>query len=185
MERFLKEIRIHGRGGQGAGILAELIGKAAFLEGKWPQAMAFFGAERRGAPVEAFARISDREILVRSRVYEPDYVVVLDPTLFEIVEVSKGLKRDGTLMVNAPDRPQLPESGYRVILVDATSIALELKLVIAGQPVVNTAMLGAFAKATHEITLQSAERVVLDEWPGEIGKRNVKAVRAAYNKVGA
>lgn len=186
MEKILKEIRFHGRGGQGAVILAQLTVKAAFLEGKWPQAMVLFGAERRGAPVEAFARISDREILVRSRVYEPDYVVVLDPSLFEALDVTHGLKKKGGLLVNSAKEPRLPESfpkGERVVShVDATGIALELDLVVAGQPVVNTAMLGAFAKITKEIGLESAVKVVREEWPGDVGDLNSRAVRLAYDR---
>jgi pyruvate ferredoxin oxidoreductase gamma subunit len=187
VEKILKEIRFHGRGGQGAVILAQLTARAAFLEGKWPQAMAFFGAERRGAPVEAFSRISDQEILLRSRVYEPDYVVVLDNSLLEVMNVLDGLKEGGGLLSNCVDRHKLPEKfaqrGNKLYFVDATSIALELNLVVAGQPVVNTAMLGAFAKATEEIRLQSAEQVVRQEWPGEIGELNSKAVRLGHDRL--
>lgn len=187
--KILREIRFHGRGGQGAVILAQLTAKAAFMEGKWPQAMAFFGAERRGAPVEAFSRISDQEILVRSKVYEPDYVVVLDHSLVEALHVIDGLKENGGFLVNFTEKPNLPESfsqrKIRTYFVDATGIAIELNLVVAGQPVVNTAMLGALAKATGEIELESAERVVQDEWPGEIGELNSKAVRLGHDRLTA
>lgn len=165
-------------------ILAQLMAKAAFLEGKWPQAMVFFGAERRGAPVEAFARISDKEILARSKVYEPDYVVVLDPSLFEALDVTQGLKDQGTLLINSAKKLELQgkyPSGGRTYYVDATGIALQLNLIVAGQPVVNTAMLGAFAKATEEIRLESAEKVVREEWPGDIGELNANAVKLAYD----
>jgi 2-oxoacid:acceptor oxidoreductase gamma subunit (pyruvate/2-ketoisovalerate family) len=187
VEKILREIRFHGRGGQGAVILAQLTARAAFLEGKWPQAMAFFGAERRGAPVEAFSRISDQEILLRSKVYEPDYVVVLDHSLLEVMNVIDGLKERGGLLVNCAEKPKLlepfTERKNRLYFVDATGIALELSLIVAGQPVVNTAMLGAFAKATGEIKLQSAEQVVRQEWPGEIGELNSKAVRLGYDRL--
>ena len=187
MEKFLKEIRFHGRGGQGAVILAQLTAKADFLEGKWPQAMAFFGAERRGAPVEAFSRISDQEILIRSKVYEPDYVVVLDHSLLEALSVTDGLKRGGRLLINSTEKPKLPESfgkeGNKAYLVDATGIALELNLVVAGQPVVNTAMLGAFSKCTGEVKLESTEEVVRQEWPGKVGELNSQAVRLGYDRV--
>jgi len=187
VKKILKEIRFHGRGGQGAVILAQLTAKAAFIEGKWPQAMVLFGAERRGAPVEAFARISDQEILLRSRVYEPDYVVVLDPSLFEALDVTYGLKEGGCLLINSPEKPKLPESFLKrknkVSFVDATRVALELELVLAGQPIVNTAMLGAFAKTTGEIRLGSAERAVREEWPGDVGELNSRAVRLAYDRV--
>jgi len=187
VRKILREIRFHGRGGQGAVILAQLTAKAAFAEGKWPQAMAFFGAERRGAPVEAFSRISDHEILIRSKVYEPDYVVVLDPSLLETSNVTEGLKEKGSLIVNSPRKPDLPESfagrGNKGYFVDATNIALGLNLIVAGQPVVNTAMLGAFAKVTGEIGLESAERAVRQEWPGPAGETNSKAVSLGYEQV--
>ena len=187
MKKILREVRFHGRGGQGAVILAQLTAKAAFMEGKWPQAMAFFGAERRGAPVEAFLRISDKEILIRSKVYEPDYVVVLDHSLLEVLNVIDGLKEGGGLLVNSVEKPILPESfskrKNRLYFVDATDIALELNLIVAEQPVVNTAMLGGFAKATGEIKLQSAEWAVRQEWPGEIGELNSKAVRLGYDRL--
>jgi len=187
VRKILREIRFHGRGGQGAVILAQLTAKAAFAEGKWPQAMAFFGAERRGAPVEAFSRISDHEILIRSKVYEPDYVVVLDPFLLETLNVTEGLKEGGSLLVNSAEKPDLPKSfaeqGKKAYFVNATSIALELNLIVAGQPVVNTAMLGAFAKVTGEIRLESAEQVVRQEWPGAAGEINSRAVRFGYELV--
>ncbi len=97
----MKEIRIHGRGGQGSVTAAELIAVAAFEDGKWSQAFPYFGTERRGAPVTAFARISDRKIRVRSQVYEPDYVIVQDPSLLSSVDVASGLKSDGLIIVNS------------------------------------------------------------------------------------
>jgi len=187
VKKILKEIRFHGRGGQGAVILAQLTAKAAFTEGKWPQAMAFFGAERRGAPVEAFSRISDHEILIRSKVYEPDYVVVLDHSLLETSNVTEGLKEEGSLIVNSPRKPDLPKSfaerGNKAYFVDATNIALDLSLIVAGQPVVNTAMLGAFAKVTGVIRLESAEQAVRQEWPGPAGETNSRAVSLGYEQV--
>ncbi|MEM4598264.1 MAG: 2-oxoacid:acceptor oxidoreductase family protein, partial [Candidatus Diapherotrites archaeon] len=91
----LKEVRIHGRGGQGAVTSSQVLAVAAFYDGKYCQAFPSFGVERRGAPVEAFTRISDKPILVRNHVYFPDFVLVLDPTLADCVDVSKGLKKDG------------------------------------------------------------------------------------------
>ena len=123
----LREIRIHGRGGQGGVTAAQLIAEAAFREGKHVVAFPFFGAERRGAPVKAFARISDEPIYVRSQVYEPDVVLVLDPSLLGLVDVTEGLKEDGIVVLNSPKRPQEIDIGpYRVATVDATGIAIEL-----------------------------------------------------------
>jgi len=178
---MLTEIRIHGRGGQGGVTAAELLACAAFKEGKQVQAFSFFGAERRGAPVKAFARISDEAILIRSQVYNPDYVMVLDSTLLQVVNVTEGLKKDGIIIINTTKKPNEFElEGYRVAVVDATGIALELKLMVAGLPVVNTTMLGAFARATDEVRLESVMEAIKEEWPGPKGENNAKGAALAY-----
>jgi len=180
----LKEIRIHGRGGQGGVTAAEMLARAAFKEGRWVQAFPFFGAERRGAPVKAFARISEEPILIRSQVYNPDYVVVLDSTLLQVIDVTEGLKKDGVIIVNATRKPgELNLKGYRVATVDATGIALELKLLVAGLPVLNTPMLGAFAGATEEIKLETVMETIKEEWPGAIGERNAEGAALAYKRL--
>lgn len=182
--RMLKEIRIHGRGGQGGVTAAELLARVAFKEGKWVQAFPFFGAERRGAPVKAFARIADEAIFVRSQIYNPDFVMVLDPTLIEVEDVTEGLKKGGTLVINTSKKPEeLNAEGYRVATVDATGIALELKLLVAGLPVVNTTMLGAFARATGEVRLVTVMETIREEWPGSAGEKNAKAAGLAYEKL--
>lgn len=181
---MLKEIRIHGRGGQGGVTAAEVLASAAFKEGKWVQAIPFFGAERRGAPVKAFARLSDEPILVRSQVYNPDYVMVLDETLLDIVDVAEGLKKDGIVIVNTTKKPeQISLKQGRVATVDATGIALELQLVVAGLPVLNTTMLGAFARATDEIKLESVIKAIKEEWSGAAGEKNAKAAALAYERL--
>jgi len=180
----LKEIRIHGRGGQGGVTAAELLARAAFKEGKWVQAIPFFGAERRGAPVKAFARLADEPILIRSQVYSPDYVIVLDSTLLEIVDVTEGLKRDGIIIINTTKKPEdVNIKQGRLATVDATGIALELQLLVAGLPVLNTTMLGAFAKATGEIKLESILEVIRLEWAEAAGEKNAKAAALAYERL--
>jgi len=182
--RVLKEISIHGRGGQGGVTAAEMLARAAFKEGKWVQAIPFFGAERRGAPVKAFVRLSNEPILVRSQVYSPDYVVVLDSALLEIVNVAEGLKNNGIIIINTMKNPKdINIKGGRVATVDATGIALELKLLVAGLPVLNTPMLGAFAKATEEVKLESVLEVIKLEWPGATGEKNAKAAALAYERL--
>ncbi|MCD6445426.1 pyruvate ferredoxin oxidoreductase subunit gamma [Candidatus Bathyarchaeota archaeon] len=181
---MLKEIRIHGRGGQGAVTAAQLLAHAAFLEGKWVQAFPYFGAERRGAPVKAFARISDEPILVHSQVYNPDYIVVLAPKLQEVVDVTEGLKKDGLILINTRKKPEEVDlKNWRIATVDATGIALELNLLVAGQPVVNTSILGAFAKATGEVKLESVLKVIRETWSGSMGERNAKAAELAYERL--
>ena len=180
----LKEIRFHGRGGQGAVTAAELLAKAVFNEGRYVQAFALFGAERRGAPVKAFARIDDREILIRSQIYNPDYVVVLDSGLLGIIDVTEGLKEGGLVLINTRKSSEEIQLGrnYRLATVDATSIALELSLLVAGLPVVNTAILGAFARATDEVELESVIHVIKEEWPGKVGEKNAYAAELAFQK---
>jgi 2-oxoacid:acceptor oxidoreductase gamma subunit (pyruvate/2-ketoisovalerate family) len=181
---MLKEIRIHGRGGQGGVTAAELLAKAAFKEGKWVQAFPFFGAERRGAPVKAFTRISDKPILIRSQIYNPDYVIVLDHTLLDVVDVTEGMKENGILIINTTKKPhQMNLKGLRVATVDATKIALQLKLLVAGLPVLNTPILGAFAKATEEVKLESVVEAIREEWPGAAGEKNAKAAMLAYERL--
>ena len=181
---MIKEIRIHGRGGQGGVTLAELIARAAYKEGKWVQAFPYFGAERRGAPVKAFARISDEPILVRSQIYNPDYIIVLDESLLDVANVTEGLKENGTIIINTTLRPEeVNISGYKIATVDATGIALELDLLVAGLPVVNTAMAGAFAKATGEITIESVVEAIKEEWKGAAGEKNAKAAILAYERL--
>lgn len=184
VETLLKEIRIHGRGGQGGVTAAELLAHAAFIEGKWVQAFPYFGAERRGAPVKAFARISDQPILVHSQIYNPDYVIVLDPVIYKFVDVTEGLKKDGTIIMNTAKNPEEVElKNWRIATVDATGIALELNLLVAGTPVVNSAIIGAFAKAAGEIKLQSVLKVIREAWPGAAGEKNARAAELAYNRL--
>ena len=107
------EIRFHGRGGQGAVTSAELAALAAIEEGKYAQAFPSFGPERRGAPVMAFVRISDKPIVTREKVYTPDYVIVLDPTLLKLVNVEAGLKKGGTIIVNSTKSAARDPQGNR------------------------------------------------------------------------
>jgi len=180
----LKEIRIHGRGGQGSVTAAEVLVHAAFFEGKWVQAFPYFGAERRGAPVKAFARISSEPLLVHSQVYSPDYVIVLDPYIYKVVEVTEGMRKNGILVMNTKKRPEeIGLGGWRVATVDATGIALELNLLVAGSPVVNTSILGAFAKATGEVRLDNVLKAVRETWSGGAGEKNARATELAYERL--
>ncbi|UCC32865.1 MAG: pyruvate ferredoxin oxidoreductase subunit gamma [Candidatus Bathyarchaeota archaeon] len=180
----MREIRIHGRGGQGGVTAAELLARAAFAEGKWAQSFAFFGAERRGAPVEAFLRIADKPNPIRSRIYHPNYVLVFDPKLLEIVDIADGLKEDGMIIMNTAKTPDETDIvGQRVATVDATGIALELELLVAGLPVVNTAMTGAFAKASGEVRLKFLTETIRKQWSGSAGEKNAEAAVRAYKKL--
>lgn len=172
------EIRFHGRGGQGAVTAAEILAKAAFEDGKYCQAFPFFGAERKGAPVMAFTRISDKPIKKRYQIYNPDYVVVLDKTLLEAVDVLSGLKEEGKIIINSNNEVDLGKD-VESFNIDATGIALD----ILGVPIVNTVMLGALARITGIVSIDSIEKVTKETFPGRIGEKNAKATKIAYEKV--
>ncbi|MEE9323265.1 MAG: pyruvate ferredoxin oxidoreductase subunit gamma [Candidatus Aenigmarchaeota archaeon] len=170
------EIRVHGRGGQGAVTAAELIAVSAFKDGKFSQAFPKFGPERRGSPLESFCRISDEFINLRTEIYTPDHVIVLDDSLPKVVDITEGLSRKGVILINS-DR-KVSFNHYKVYTVNATKIALE----ILGRPIVNTVMLGAFAKATNLITLKSLIDSIKERFKGDIRKKNIKAVKRAYEE---
>lgn len=176
------EIRIHSRGGQGGVTASKLLAQAAFLEGKYSTAFPLYGAERRGAPVTSFTRISDHDIKVVSQIYDPDIVVVLDDSIMDLVDVTEGLKDGGLLLVNTDNGDKLkgPKYGkFRVARVNVTDIALSLGLVLSGNPILNTPILGALARL-GVVKLESAEKAIRDMFEDE---RNVKAARVAYEKV--
>jgi pyruvate ferredoxin oxidoreductase gamma subunit len=173
------EIRLHGRGGQGSVTAAELLAVAAFDDGREAQAFPAFGVERRGAPVQAFCRISNGTIRIRSQVYAPDYVVVQDPTLMDTVDVLAGVKSDGTVLINTertPDELSL-DTPARVVTFPATRIALEE----LGRPIMNTAILGAFSGVSGAISFEAIERSIRHRFSGELGEKNVQAARRAYD----
>jgi pyruvate ferredoxin oxidoreductase gamma subunit len=178
----LTEIRWHGRGGQGAVTSAELLALAAIEEGKFAQAFPSFGPERRGAPVLAFNRVSESEhIRTRAAVTQPDIVVVLDPGLLGIIDVTSGLKDGGTLIVNSSKRLvdiKLEIGGpWRLAVVNATTIALELLKV----PIVNTTMLGALVKTTDIVKLDSLLGPIEERF-GKLAQRNIEACKKAYEE---
>jgi len=177
------EIRFHGRGGQGAVTSAELLAVAAINEGKYAQAFPSFGPERRGAPVMAFSRVDDRPIRLRSQIYEPDVVLVLDPSLVNIMDVTVGLKEGGTVVVNTPvpvdtlaERLNIRKG--KIGVVDATTIARKY----LGRPIMNTTMLGALIRATGVVNIEHMDEPLRHRF-GPIAGRNQEAMRAAYEAV--
>ncbi len=178
------EIRFHGRGGQGTVVAAELLARAAFLEGKSVQSFPFFGVERRGAPVTAFSRIDDKPIRRRTSITTPDIVVVLDPALLRGEPVTAGAKPGGLLLVNTdrtPDRLGIPFNG-RVATVDATGIAIAHGLGSLTQPIVNTAILGALARVGGFVRIESVVEAIKGAAPAK-PEENAAAARDAYDKV--
>jgi len=178
------EIRIHGRGGQGAVIASKLLASAFFKEGKYVQSFPTFGVERRGAPVAAFVRVDDEPILIRSQIYEPDHIIVLDPTLIEAIDVTQGLREGGWVLINTGRKPEeFKKLGrYRVATVNASGIAVSHRLGSKTHPIVNTAILGAFARATGLIRIEPILEAISEEVP-VAPESNVKAAKEAYSSV--
>ena len=171
------EIRIHSRGGQGGVTAARLIALAAFRDGKYATACPFYGAERRGAPVVSFVRIDDRPIKVYSQIRAPDLVVVLDSSVMDVVDVLSGLKKDGSVLLNASHPVQLDD--WPVYTVDLTGIALRENLVVAGSPILNTPVLGALARIGI-VSINSVKLAIREMFTDE---RNVQAAETAYQEL--
>jgi pyruvate ferredoxin oxidoreductase gamma subunit len=181
------EIRIHGRGGQGAVTAAEMLSVAAFAEGWHAQAFPTFGSERTGAPVVAFCRLDDRPIRLREPITEPDALIVQDPTLLHQVSLFEGLGPHVYVLVNT-GRP-LAELGIgdvvdrldpqRVVSVPATDLAREH----LGRPLPNAALLGGFAALTGRVSLDAVLAAIRDRFPGQVGVRNARAAQAAHDLV--
>ncbi len=181
------QVRIHGRGGQGVVSASELLSVAAFEEGKYSQSFPSFGSERMGAPVQAFARISDKPITTREPVMEPDMLIIQDPTLFLAVNVFEGANTDGFLLINSAKTPQ--ELGIEdmtnqyppnhVMTLPATELAMKY----IKQPKPNTILLGAFAALTQIVNLPALEKAILDKFPKRIADPNITATKAGYNLI--
>lgn len=179
----MKQIRIHGRGGQGVVTAAELIAIAAFNDGKEAQAFPSFGVERTGAPIEAFARIDDKPIRTREHVYEPDVLIVQDPTLLGTVDVGHGCGGYTLAIINTTKSKKeiklnLPPDN--IYPLDATKIALD----VLGRNIVNTVILGAFAKAAGLVSLDALKQAIRQKFAAKgekIINSNLKAIEQAYN----
>lgn len=178
------EIRFHGRGGQGAVVASKILAVAFFHERYHVQSFPAFGVERRGAPILAFLRVDRQPIELRTNIYEPDHLVILDPTLVGAVDVTSGLKEGGWILINTARAPrEYPElRAFRVATVDATSIALRNGLGSRTNPIVNTAMIGAFSRATSLVGIDSVALAIREEVPLKKGE-NAKAARDAYKEV--
>ena len=181
------QIRIHGRGGQGVVSASELLSVAAFEEGKYSQSFPSFGSERMGAPVQAFARISDVPITTREPVMEPDMLIIQDPTLFNAVNVFDGANTDGFLLINSTRTPQ--ELGIEqmtskyptnhVITIPATELAM--KYIKQAKP--NTVLLGAFAALSHMVNIPALENSIRGKFSPRIAEPNIVATKAGYNLI--
>ncbi|MBU2519807.1 MAG: 2-oxoacid:acceptor oxidoreductase family protein, partial [Nanoarchaeota archaeon] len=151
--------------------------KAAGKDGKYTQAFGAYGPERRGAPVRAFCRIDDKPVVIRSHVQNPDYVIVLDPSLLGLPEVTEGLKTETKIMINGEKRDLNVTN--EVHFFDASSLALNL----IGKEIVNTAMLGVFSKVSNLVSLDSIKKAIEDNFPDKLAESNKKLVEESYNGV--
>lgn len=186
----LTEIRWHGRAGQGIVTAGELLAESALKHDMYFQAFPDYGPERMGAPIKSYTRISDEPIDVHYQILNPEIVVVVNPNLLGVENVTEGLVENGILIVNSPESPAkiralvgLENSKIKVFTVDATGIALEaLKRDIPA-----TIMLGAIVRASGVVDLHDAVEVVKEKLGeklrGEVVDANVKALHRAYDEV--
>lgn len=182
MEKKLQEITVLSRGGQGGILGNKLLGKVAFKDGfKDIIAIPIIGAERRGAPIRAYLRISDTYIRRIDAIKNPEYYLVLDETLLTYPQISESIN-ESTVIINTEHGVKYKNlKATRIFQVPATRIAVDLNLRVAGQPVVNVAMIGAFAKASGLITLGSIESIITDEFKDK-GPLNYEAAKRAYEQ---
>lgn len=177
----MKEIRIHARAGQGAITTAALLGYAYFLKGMYPYAFPHFGAARMGAPMNAFVRVDSKPVRLRSQIYEPDYIIIVDLTLMRGFNCLAGLKEDGVAIIDERKGLEIPKPKLKqkIYLVPATKIALET----LGRPLSNTALLGAYAAATGEIDLDTLLEAIKKRFLGRAQEGNIKAVKQGYEYI--
>ena len=180
---MLAEIRWHGRGGQGIVSVSRLLAEAALMDKKYVQSFPEFGPERSGAPVRGFTRISDDPISVHSQIYNPNVVVVVDPTLLN-ANVIAGLAANGTIIANTERSSDelkkiLSVSDARVYTINAIRIAMD----VLGRPIYNTAMLGALIKVVPLTSFESIAEVVRLRFPGTLGEKNVATAKRAFEEV--
>jgi 2-oxoacid:acceptor oxidoreductase gamma subunit (pyruvate/2-ketoisovalerate family) len=185
MLKKILEVRWHGRGGQGAWTASELLARAAIAEGKHVQCFPEFGPERMGAPVTAFTRISTEPIQIHCAVYNPDVVAVLDPTLLKTVKVADGLNEEGgNIIINSKEEPaevrkMLNTDRGKVWTVPASDISMK----ILGMPITNTAMLGAVARVSGIVSLETIEKMINERFRPDVAVKNYAVVKEAYEEV--
>jgi len=182
------QIRWHGRGGQGAKTAAGMVAEVAITAGRYAQGAPEYGAEREGAPIKAYTRISEKPIRVHDAIYYPNVVLVLDETLMESESVDEGLSEDGVLLVNtkrspAEIRARLKLKGRRLHTIDATGIALEE----IGRPIPNTVMIGALLKVTEAVSAKAIEKSIRKKFGAKLSEAmlagNIRAVERAFEEV--
>ncbi len=177
----MREIRIHARAGQGAITTAYLLGKAYFLKGEYAYAFPHFGAARMGAPMNAFVRVDSKPVRIRSQIYEPNFIIVVDSTLMRGFNCLTGLREDGVAIINQREGIQIPKAklGQKIYIVPANNIAQQT----IGRPLGNTALLGAYAAATGEVELEIMQEAVKERFSGKMQEANLEAVRQGFEYI--
>ncbi len=187
------QVRMHGRGGQGAALASAILALAVFKEGKYVNSFPGFGSERRGAPVATFVKVSEEELMPKCKVYQADMLTIFDNTLIDLPVVFDGLKENGLILINVPAEEQekiigrlkkelnVPK-GVRVFMVDASNIAIKAGLGAGAIPAINAAMLGAFAKASGLVQMDSLIEALKERLPANMEK-NIDAARKAHASV--
>jgi len=175
----MKEIRIHARAGQGAITTASLLGYAYFLKGAYPSAFPHFGAARMGAPMNAFVRVDDKPVRLRSQIYEPDYLIIVDATLMRGFNCFFGLKDNGIVLINEKEEMEIPKVNARqkVFTVPANDIAMKT----IGRPLGNTALLGAFCAATGELKIEDVFEAIKKRFAGKSCEANLAAAKQGFD----
>ncbi|HDZ18910.1 MAG TPA: hypothetical protein ENH75_11490 [archaeon] len=182
------EIIIHGRGGMGVVTCAEIIAEAAFLSGNFKDVHAYpsFGAERRGAPVQAYTKLSREEtIWDRAQIEFPNILIVFDESVLNH-EISMSLKRGGIFIINSDKEPDFFTNNYnlkedvKVVVADISRLSIEKNLTIDGNPVINTPILGLLSKALPELDLVNLKSVVLKRMGDKLGKLNYELIEQGY-----
>lgn len=175
----MKEIKIFARAGQGAITTASIFGEALFLKGKYPYAFPSFGAARMGAPMNAFVRFDEKPIRLRSQIYEPDYIIIVDSTLMRGFDCFAGFKPEGIAVVNEREGIEVPKpkGKQKIFVVPANKIAQE----VIGRPLGNTTLIGAFAAATGELDLDSLTKAIKERFEGKIADLNIEAAKRGFD----
>jgi len=183
------EIIIHGRGGQGAVTACEIIAEAAYLSGNFFDVHAYpsFGAERRGAPVQAYAKLSrTNTIWDRAQIEKPNILIIFDETVLN-QEIASSLRQGGIFIINSEKDPEFFVNRYnlsseiKIVVADISKLAIEKNLTIDGNPVINTPILGLLSKALPDLNMDNLKTVVLKRMGEKIGKLNYELIEKGYN----
>ncbi|MFA5100490.1 MAG: 2-oxoacid:acceptor oxidoreductase family protein [Candidatus Omnitrophota bacterium] len=177
----MKEIRIHARAGQGAITTATLLGNAYFIKGMYPYAFPHFGAARMGAPMNAFVRVDSRPVRLRSQIYEPNYVIIVDATLMRGFNCFSGLQEDGIAIVSQREGVEVPKLKVKqkLYVIPANEIAMKT----IGRPLGNTALLGAFCAATGDLDVENLIASVGKRFSGKALEGNIEAIKQGFDFV--